>query len=333
MSPADRSGIVRALRAAGLPPETEIEPLPGGGNNRVFRVDSLLAKVYFRHLKDRRDRSGAEMSFLAFAWAGGLRCIPRPVAVDRQSGTSLVEFIEGRPLKPGEATWRRVSEAVEFFVALNRTRTRPGARRLPAGSEACFSLGEHLHCVERRIDRLRGVSGRSAIDRDAAAFIRSRLEPAWARVSRSVRGPAGPISRGERCLSPSDFGFHNALLRRNGRLCFIDFEYAGWDDPAKTACDFFCQPAVPVERRHRPRFVEALAGVVGRPEAFRERVRILFPVYELKWCCILLNEFLPVEGARRRFASKGGEPVRRKADQLDKARAALGRLGAGSWGP
>ena len=25
---------------------------------------------------------------------------------------------------------------------------------------------------------------------------------------------------------------------------FIDFEYAGWDDPSKLICDFFCQPAV-----------------------------------------------------------------------------------------
>src|SRR5690606_1492036 len=41
-----------------------------------------------------------------------------------------------------------------------------------------------------------------------------------------------------RLLSPSDFGFHNMLRRDDGSLAFIDFEYFGWDDPAKLAADF-----------------------------------------------------------------------------------------------
>ena len=56
-------------------------------------------------------------------------------------------------------------------------------------------------------------------------------------------------------MSPSDFGFHNALATPGGRLVFIDFEYAGWDDPAKLANDFFCQPAVPVDARFYDDFV------------------------------------------------------------------------------
>ena len=50
----------------------------------------------------------------------------------------------------------------------------------------------------------------------------------------------------KRCLSPSDFGFHNSILDDNGRYYFLDFEYSGWDDPAKMVSDFFLQPAVSV---------------------------------------------------------------------------------------
>ena len=39
-------------------------------------------------------------------------------------------------------------------------------------------------------------------------------------------------------FSPSDFGFHNALLKDNGKLCFLDFEYFGRDDPVKLMADF-----------------------------------------------------------------------------------------------
>ena len=40
-------------------------------------------------------------------------------------------------------------------------------------------------------------------------------------------------------LSPSDFGFHNALEDKNGTLIFMDFEYAGPDHPGKIVCDLF----------------------------------------------------------------------------------------------
>ena len=49
----------------------------------------------------------------------------------------------------------------------------------------------------------------------------------------------------EKIISPSDFGLHNAKLNRDHRLTFFDFEYAGWDDPAKTIADFFAQPRFP----------------------------------------------------------------------------------------
>ena len=42
-----------------------------------------------------------------------------------------------------------------------------------------------------------------------------------------------------RTLSPSDFGFHNALRTPAGTMVFLDFEYFGWDDPAKTGFGFF----------------------------------------------------------------------------------------------
>ena len=39
-------------------------------------------------------------------------------------------------------------------------------------------------------------------------------------------------------MSPSDFGLQNTLFTKN-KLFFIDFEYAGLDDPAKCLLDFF----------------------------------------------------------------------------------------------
>ena len=324
------------LLSAGVPAPFRLETITGGGNNRVCRVDSaagpVVLKAYFRHPDDPRDRLRADFGFSAFAWECGARALPRPLACDPKAGMAVYEFVAGRKLAPGEVTAAHVAEATSFFRAVNEHRRAAGAADLPEASEACFSITSHLACVDRRVARLGGIDASSPLGREAAELVGRRIAPAWQRVRDSVRAEAGaaadePLGTGDRCLSPSDFGFHNAVLAADDRLRFLDFEYAGHDDPAKTACDFFCQPAVPVPREHLPSFVASLTGLWESPSAFRRRVDLLLPVYELKWCCIMLNEFLPADG-RRTFAGAGADREVRRAAQLVKVVAALDRLHA-----
>lgn len=309
--------------------------LPGGGNNRVYRVETaagpVLLKEYFRHAADPRDRLGAEQAFLHFAWAHGVRAIPQPLACDRGAGIGIYEFLTGRKLAPGEVTAAHVDEAAAFFAAVNRHRHGPATAALPVASEACFSLAEHLACVDRRMARLATIKPESDLHRRAAALVAERLVPAWQRVRASVAAGGlpldTPLAAADRVISPSDFGFHNCIATDSG-LKFIDFEYAGWDDPAKTVCDFFCQPAVPVPREYFERFLEAAADGSRDPAALRERVSLLLPVYELKWCCIMLNEFLPADDRRRVFARDAESAEARRAQQLDKVDRFLSPLHA-----
>jgi hypothetical protein len=126
-----------------------------------------------------------------------------------------------------------------------------------------------------------------------------------------------PLAAEYRCVSPSDFGFHNALLADEGRLGFFDFEYAGWDDPAKLLCDFFCQPAVPAPIDCWPQFLDLTASLVGDTQIERQRQALLFPLYQVKWCCILLNEFQSTGRKRREFAERTPQDL---SSQLDKVR-------------
>ena len=155
--------------------------------------------------------------------------------------------------------------------------------------------------------------------------------PAWHRVRAAVAASGlpldEPLAAQARVISPSDFGFHNCIATDSG-LTFIDFEYAGWDDPAKTVCDFFCQPAVPVPREHFEPFLSAVADASHDGTALRRRVALLLPVYELKWCCIMFNEFLPVGDDRRAFARGEESHATRRHDQLQKVEATLARLDA-----
>jgi len=324
--------IAPLLAAAGLPPAISIERLPGGGNNRVYRVETaagpVLLKEYFQHPADPRDRLAAEYAFTNFAWSHGIRALPQPLACDRAAGLGLYKFIAGRKLVPGEVTAAHVDEAAAFFAAINRHRVDPAAARLPIASEACFSIAEHLACVDRRVARLATIAPETDLHREAQKLVATRLMPAWIGVRAAVAAGGHPLDAplpiAARVLSPSDFGFHNCLLTAAG-LRFIDFEYAGWDDPAKTVCDFFCQPAVPVPREHFEHFLAAVISATG-DAGIHDRVALLQPVYEFKWCCIMLNEFLPADDRRRAFARGDQEATARRARQLAKVDRSLAHL-------
>lgn len=329
----------KLLKAAGLPGDFQLFPLTGGANNRVFRVaqgagQAALLKVYCQHPDDPRDRLGAEFAFSSFAWEKGVRWLPRPLACDRANGLGLYEFVEGIAVGPNEVTQERVEQALQFFLELNRHRESPEARALPAASEACFSIQDHLRRVESRLRALRVLEVTDAIGQAAVLFIREELLPLWDRVRTSVLEQVRElrlvldeeIPAQDRRLSPSDFGFHNALVMKDGRLRFIDFEYAGWDDPVKAACDFFCLQGVKVPEIYFEAFARGMVGDLSDPKACFERAKILQSVHRVKWCCILLNDFLPVGSQRRRFSDQAASRTDQEAIQLRKARSALHEL-------
>lgn len=309
------------------------EPLAAGGNNRVFRVlvgnERLIAKWYYHSERDSRDRLRSEFAFLGHAWSAGLRCVPRPLDCDADRHLGLYEYVEGRRLGAEEVNRDRVLEAARFFAALNEAFSRQRAAALPAASEACFSVTEHLDMVDARLARFADMQVASSVDREAAAFV-GELRHAWSthrrRILSAAPNPGEALPERWRCLSPSDFGFHNALLRPDGALCFLDFEYAGWDDPAKGFGDFFAHPGYPVPREHLNAFVRAAAAPFEDSAALIERARLLEPVFRVKWCCIILNEFLAEAAYRRRFAKPDLDPEASKVAQLEKAKRLAGNL-------
>ena len=310
-----------------------VESCATGGNNRTYRVvtaaGTFAAKQYFRDARDRRDRLASEYSFLEYAASVAAGSTPRPYARDDDAGLALYEFVEGRRFAPGAIAWPEVGTAADFFVALNQPAARATAGKLPVAAEACFSIAAHLDLVRDRIEALRAAPAGDAADREAKAIVDdlSRCFDVIADgVSRSQGGAddvARPLSDEQRCVSPSDFGFHNALAEEGGAIRFLDFEYAGWDDPAKMTGDFFAQLAVPVPQDLFERFARrAMEPFAGADDLVR-RAALLRPVYRLKWCCIALNVFLAPSLARRRFANPEIDEAALKAAQLAKARTLL----------
>jgi hypothetical protein len=311
-----------------------LQPLPGGANNRVYRVRSAatdhVLKVYFQNPNDPRDRFRAERAFYEHLGRHDVRRTPEPGGWDEQNRFGLFSFIAGRKLRPEEVNENAVGQALDFILEANRSRATVPPDSLPLASEACFSVAEHLSLIGQRVARLQQVGTQTELEAQAAAFVRDELNPAWEEIrAAAVAGGEAQLEEvlppAQRCLSPSDFGFHNALLAADGRLRFFDFEYAGWDDPAKLVCDFFCQPQLPVPAAHWERFVGRLDDSWQMGGALAERARRLWPAYRIKWCCIMLNDFVRVDHSRREFALGAEASADRKRTQLAAARVVLAR--------
>jgi hypothetical protein len=319
--------IGRPLRA--------VEQVGGGANSRVYRVFDgerhYALKLYPRDAADQRDRLGAELTALRFLRRHGALNLPSVVGADAELRIGLFEWLDGTPV--AEPTEADIAAALELLATLHRLRATEPAEGFPPAAEACLSAGELVGQIERRFHRLE----RPAEDEPAlAALLTDEIGPvfAQAREQAASRYEAAGLAFGveapaeRRSLSPSDFGFHNAIRRRDGSLAFLDFEYFGWDDPVKPVADFLLHPGMRLSDKQRRTFAAGAVAIYGADPGYELRLRALFPLYGLRWCLILLNEFLPERWARRVEAGGLADRGTVLAGQLAKARTLLGTVRA-----
>jgi hypothetical protein len=293
-----------------------------GANSRIFRVEgpggAVALKSYPARSGDTRNRQDVEWRALAFLRANGLRCVPARLARDESARFTALSWIDGAPV--AAPTDHEVEAAMDFIAAVFALSDQPGAADFPPASEACLSAGEILRQVE---DRLARFAPHPALD----AFLAERFRPALAaaRAGIPARSLDAPLPPGDRRLIPADFGFHNALRTGDGGLVFIDFEYFGWDDPAKLVADMLLHPGFRLTPHQKTKVVARATASLATDADFAGRLGRTLPLYRLRWCLILLNAF------RRDRLAEGGRDqdlLHTALDtQLRKARTLLSESG------
>lgn len=286
-----------------------LEPIRSGRNSQVHKISNSngnwILKNYFQKTADRRDRMGTEFGFLSYLKNLGSTLVAVPIGIDRELNCALYSYISGE--RPVTVKNVHISQAADFIKTINLRQNKPDALALPMASEACTSWQAHLDLAQSRINSLLAGQPQNTVDVEAQQFVRDHLQPFWHHLKTSFNRTNStislelPLPMESWIISPSDFGFHNVLEAKE-KLFFLDFEYAGWDDPAKLICDFICQPEVPITHEQGEQFMSELLPQFAEPEKIMQRVQMLLPVHRLKWCCILLNEFKMVNLTRRLHA-------------------------------
>lgn len=309
----------------GISKLSSVHRLPGGFNCAVYKIvdkegHTYIAKQYIIREHDPTDRLTVEFGSISFLWKHGITAIPRPIFASPPDHVGIYQYIYGSAIAKGEYSYLDIIEIANFTKDVHSLANVRGSRVLPPAKEACFRIIDSYQTVDRRLTDLRSVPKR-AETKKLHEFLENEFLPFFVQVRQFTTVGAkrariditSSLPQKCRTLSSSDFGFHNAIRTKSGNLTFIDFEYFGWDDPAKMIADFFLHPKMSLPYKLREYFYKQVIGIFADP-LLPQRVALTYAILSLKWCLIMLNAFT------RRRGSVSATTLKR---QLAKSRTQL----------
>ena len=270
----------------------EVTELAGGFNAETKRA-IVGEEVYVVKRYSSSNRWKAERDFLKQAERLAPTRVARLIQDYEDERINILEYVDGKKYSAGEvATQKHVDELVDFFFDLNSDRAKLRRVFSRQAAEGFLTLNEHIDNVKERIQSIAQISysNQELVSRvnSLISIAVQRIQLLEALIEELVKKGyvKDKVDQTQIFLSPSDFGFHNAIIRTD-RCLFIDFEYAGWDDIAKLASDLVLQPKVklgPSEREAEKAIGKILDITVSR------RYRVLKEVLRLKWSLIIAKQ-------------------------------------------
>ena len=310
-----------------------IEKLVSGGNNQVFRIicddAKLLAKIYFYNGdKSQNRRLHREFDALSFLWQKGIRQIPEPLHIDIENQIGFYNFIDGEKIKQNDIQNDDLLQAAGFLGRLSDVSQLSEAEQIGTASDACLNLDDYWQSIETRYQQINKAIAGKKFYHHVIDFFKKEFVPFLEQARSCYEKSLSEINQPhlKPILSPSDFGFHNALKLRNGEIIFIDFEYFGWDDPAKLIADFFHHPAMSLSEKQKQFFLNSFLQITKAEETLIQQIRLVYFAVGLKWCLLMINVCLPDVMARKRFARSDLQDEIVIEEQLEKSKTKLRQL-------
>jgi hypothetical protein len=165
-------------------------------------------------------------------------------------GYGVYSFEPGKPKGAAALEPDDLGAVASFAADLHRVAPSTTGQDLSQAVGASFSLEQRLNVIERRLRGFEAFAGSpEAYDevRDLCREVDLRMA-----ISELIRrATAGLDQHEQRATLPrpswrvntAEFGPQNMLFTKEGRLIVVDFEAAGWDDPARLVMGFVAHAA------------------------------------------------------------------------------------------
>ncbi|MGN7611600.1 phosphotransferase [Magnetococcales bacterium HHB-1] len=270
-----------------------------GRNSSVWKItrstqstQCFALKCYPTHQGGERLRR--EYDALRFLMAQGFENLPKPCYQNQEGCWALYHWIDGEPITKVQPFMLR--QLKQFLVQLDHLSRDPKAQSLAHACDCGLADQSIWQQIDRRWRKLKRYGVRCC---NLDSFLID-LEQVIAQY-RMRSYASSSLSRQYQTLSPSDIGFHNALLAQQKTVFFLDLEYFGWDDPVKMVADIFWHPGSMLSRSNRENLIGDLMEIFSsRDPDFMVRLKRQRPLYGIIWCFILLNDFFPERWSKGR---------------------------------
>ena len=235
----------------------QIWPIAGGMNNMVYRVRGAAGAFAVKFtMRDQRDRAGREYGALLALHQAGLFIAPEPILLAREGyGQPVVVLrwlegeVKGTP-PTSEAEWGHL---LEHYLTMHSLTPAQTDVELPTVVLHADSLKGCRVLVREQLALLPPQAQPLELQHLVDHWEKSPL-PDWTNVPSPPRAlaaspprqvapsPPRPIAPSLLALSRGDGNVLN-MIRRPDQWLSVDWEYAGWGDPAFSIAELRTHPA------------------------------------------------------------------------------------------
>ncbi|AXR64976.1 phosphotransferase [Leptospira mayottensis] len=308
---------------------TGIKTIKANGNSRVYRVNSndqsYVLKIYPDLQLDPRERLETEYRSCSVLHQFNL-AVPKPIRKDDMLNWGLYLWIEGKEVD--ERQDDLILQLLEFIKKLKEIKDKIPEKTFGYASESCLSGAELESQIQRRLTSLQHLN-----NSELNQFLIYELQPTLNFFLERTKSFYKEdffkkLEKQYLILSPSDFGFHNSKLGLNEILYIYDLEYFGWDDPVKLISDFLWHPGMNLTENVKVLWLKNSIKIFDQDSGIENRFSMYFPLYGIRWCLILLNEFLKMKLENRINAipEKKDKLIDIQNIQLNKSKVLLNRI-------
>ena len=273
---------------------SSIKEIREGVNSNVYKVKVnnifLILKFFNNKNKSRIKR---EILFYNFLNKIKNKQVIRPISFNLKLNMAVYPYIKGSKIKKIKNT--HVKELSDFLNQINKKRILYKTL-IPLAIDGIRNRLEHFKLCEKKINQIKLIKFENVINKDLNNFLINKLIPKFNEIKKKYKKNklqkllSIKLSKKKMIISPSDFGFHN-IIQSKKKLFFIDFEFAGYDDPVKLICDFYCQPDQTLSSYQKRMFIKKISFQNYSLKELDLNTKFFLPFHKIKWCCIILNIF------------------------------------------
>lgn len=272
-----------------------------GRNNKVFKVhiknNKYVLKFFSSKSYSYKPRMKREINFLKLANSLNIDNVPLLISYSFKENYIFISYLEGCQLSLiSKNDLRSISN---FIHIINKNKKRYVIKAI----DCCNSLKDHINLINKKY---RFFIKKANLNKDVSHFLKYKFLPKKNLIIQNIKNNIikkklyKRNTQKEKIISPSDLSLLN-LKKNKKKLYYFDFEYAGLDDPLKLICDIICNPSNKFSNKNL--FSETILNNFGLIKKHHNLLDLFIPLHKLKWCLIILNEFIDEKNETRKFAN------------------------------